>query len=134
MGDVKRARRIFSWGGSICSPPAFRALLVACSARWWRVASRKQDASVPRREEELEFGLMRQEEFQAKQDRDGIAWRIAVGELGHQGQGAAEIRRLVRREPNVDTAEVASLSGPRGLYSRDGLPAQTFLLRMERND
>src|SRR5438132_13029010 len=53
------------------------------NARLW---SGKQKASVPRRGEELELGLVRQEEFEAQQDRNVITGRITLGKLGQERQ------------------------------------------------
>jgi hypothetical protein len=42
--------------------------------------------------------------------------------------------RLVRGEPHVDPAQVASLAGPGGLNPGERLPAQTLLVDVKRND
>jgi hypothetical protein len=91
-------------------------------------SSRKKDSSILWRQEKMEFGLVGQEEFQPQQDRHPRAGRITAGELGEQGQGAAKVRRLMRRQPTIDAAQVADLTGPGSLNAHDGLPRQALMM------
>jgi hypothetical protein len=82
----------------------------------------------------LEFGLVSQEEFEPEEDRHGITRRIAAGEFGQQREGSAEEGGLIRRKPNIDPAQVASLAGPGGSNSGDRLPVETLLVDVKRDD
>jgi hypothetical protein len=97
-------------------------------------ASWKQDASIPRREDEREFGLVSQEEFEPEQDRNEVAGWIASRKLGKQRKRALQVGRRGNPEPHVDPAQVARLPRPGGLDPQNRLPGEALMMDVKRND
>jgi hypothetical protein len=83
------------------------------------------NASITRRERELELGLVGKEEFQSEQDSVRWAGRITPRELGQQRH------RLVSGEPEVNVTQIARLAGPARLHARDRSPNQTLVMEEE---
>src|SRR5262249_194196 len=81
--------------------------------------------------EELELSPVRQEEFEPEQNRDEVAGWIAARELGKQREGSPQGGRWRSRQPCVDPAQVARLSGPRGLDPSNLLPGGALMVDVE---
>ena len=71
-----------------------------------------------RRNEQVEFGLVGQEEFESEQDGHRVSGRILVRKLGEQGKTPTQERWLLDRQPDIHPTQVAALAGP-GRFNRD---------------
>jgi hypothetical protein len=95
--------------------------------------SREHNDPVLRWENKLKRGPMTQEEFQPKKDRHGGTGRVALGKLGQQGHRATKIRPLVRCKPEVNSAQIAGLAGPRRSYARNRPPREPPMMDVTRH-
>jgi hypothetical protein len=93
-----------------------------------------QKKSVARRRQELELGLVSQEEFDPEQQREGRPRWIAVGEFCEQRQRPAAIKGFGGRQADVEMTQVARLTSPARDCSRHGLPKQSPGMNVERDD
>ena len=86
-----------------------------------------------RREEQGEFGVVGQEEFESREDGHRVSGRILMGELGEQGEGAAQERWLLHGQPDLHSTQVAPLACPGRSDPSQGLPQEALMMDVERD-
>jgi hypothetical protein len=87
--------------------------------------------TLSRREEQVEFSLVGQEEFEPQQDGHRVAGRILVRKLGKHRERPTEVRWLLGRQPDLHSTQVAALARPSCCDSRHWLPPEALMMNVE---